>query len=109
MRERPVSTTDTPNLDNLDILELNNLGVPQAMTLVSAARDLSSEADPDSEYVRGQAELICDMLGVSTDYKGVVARLITLPGPMRRADGWDVGEVAVVTTLLVAPDRLVTN
>lgn len=41
------------------------------------AQGLCEGASPDSEYVRGQAELICDLFGIPQDSKAVVVAAIT--------------------------------
>lgn len=48
-------------------------GTKSAMLAAARAFCADTEANADSEYVRGQAELICDTLGISTDRKDDVA------------------------------------
>ena len=45
--------------------------------LVDAARSLNEPGEVNSEYARGQAELICDAAGLDTDYKDLVTEVIT--------------------------------
>lgn len=46
--------------------------------IIQTARDLSAGAGDNGEYVRGQAELICDLVGLGTDdWRDAITALIT--------------------------------
>jgi hypothetical protein len=50
---------------------------------LDAAASLCADTPGDSEYVRGQAELICDLFGIHMDHRQVVVRAI-VNGEWRR-------------------------
>ena len=56
--------------------------------LIDAARSLNEDAAGQSpgvicdEYARGQAELICDTIGLAGDRKEDILAVITVPAPV---------------------------
>jgi hypothetical protein len=50
------------------------------------ARDLTEPGEPNNEYVRGQAELICDLFGLPMDFRADVIKVITREMPVGDLD-----------------------
>jgi hypothetical protein len=48
--------------------------------LIEIAQGLCADTPRDSEYVRGQAELLCEVVGMSTEHKDVMIAAITERG-----------------------------
>jgi hypothetical protein len=53
---------------------------------LQTARDLTEPGEPNDEYIRGQAELICDLSGLGTDYKEDVIKVISHQMPIGDLD-----------------------
>lgn len=57
----------------------------QLRPLLTLARDLTEPSEPNEEYIRGQANLICDYAGIGQEYNAVVISCIRQEMDVRTA------------------------
>jgi hypothetical protein len=88
-----------------------NTPIPvSARQALTVARELTEPGEPNGEYIRGQAELICDLFGLPVDeyrdaFIAEIVKGMKLPETVKAADGKTDLHRFNVTGVVYARDR----